>query len=69
MKNMPKMRTFLLPWDLENVDEFKSSFKFHFYGDVLQQLIVECVGAVELQHNMLRKDVLDALNDVLRLRF
>lgn len=36
--------------------------------DILQQLIVEGVGAVELEHEVTREDVLDAAHHVLGLR-
>ena len=36
--------------------------------DILQQLIVEGVGAVELEHEVTREDVLDAAHHVLSLR-
>ena len=53
----------------------KKRKKYHFgastnlHLDIFKQLIVEGVGAVELQHQIVREDVLDALDDVLRLRF
>lgn len=37
-------------------------------GDIFKQLIVEGVGTVELEEEVVGKDMLDALNHVLRLR-
>ena len=36
--------------------------------DVFEELVVEGVGAVELEYDVAGEDVLDALDDVLRLR-
>lgn len=39
----------------------------HLHKDALQKLVVQCVGAIELEHNVTSKRVLDAPNHVFRL--
>jgi hypothetical protein len=47
--------------------QLESIGQLNGHSDILQQLIVQSVGAVKLQNQMFGEGVLDALNHVLRL--